>query len=65
MIRVIMKKNLMTVQRSLLYGREYELPEEQAKEFIRKGLAVPVQVEQKKIENAAAKPVKETRPRKK
>jgi hypothetical protein len=51
----------MTVQRSLLYGREYELPEEQAKEYIRKGLAVPVTPEKPKVETTAAKTVKETR----
>lgn len=64
MIRVIMRRNLMTVQRSLLYGREYELPKDQAEEFIRKGLAVPVVDDTPKKETAQAKTVKETRRRK-
>ena len=36
-----MRKNLMTATKSLLYGNSYDLPDEQADEFLRKGLAIP------------------------
>lgn len=60
MTKVIMRKTLMTSIRSFTYGRSYDLPEDQAKEFLSKGYAIPDKASTQKAETATTKKVAET-----
>jgi hypothetical protein len=60
-MRIKMNITLITAQTPLTRGSEYDLPEDQAREYVAKGLAVPVTSGTPARETATAKEVKETR----